>query len=149
MSYKGKYQPINPQKYIGNPTKCIYRSLWERKFMSWCDKSKSVIRWGSEEVIVPYISPVDRRRHRYYPDFIIETKDRNGKIATNLIEIKPKKQCSAPKRPERKTKSYIYESKMWAVNQAKWASAKDYAQQRGWEFRIITEKDLYGRDSDD
>jgi len=117
--------------------------------MSWCDKSKSVIRWGSEEVIVPYISPVDRRRHRYYPDFIIETKDRNGKIATNLIEIKPKKQCSAPKRPERKTKSYIYESKMWAVNQAKWASAKDYAQQRGWEFRIITEKDLYGRDSDD
>ena len=78
MSYKGKYQPINPGKYIGNPTKCIYRSLWERKFMNWCDKSKSVIRWGSEEVIVPYVSPVDRRRHRYYRDFIIGTMDRNG-----------------------------------------------------------------------
>ena len=59
MSYKGRYTPANPKKYKGNSRNIVYRSLWERKFMVYCDTSKNILEWGSEEIIIPYISPVD------------------------------------------------------------------------------------------
>ena len=68
MSYKGKYIPKNPQKYKGDPSQVVYRSLWERKFMVYCDKNDKVVEWGSEEIIVPYRSPWDGKMHRYFPD---------------------------------------------------------------------------------
>ena len=43
MAYKGKFTPKNPQKYKGNPKNIIYRSSWERRFMSYCDKTKEVL----------------------------------------------------------------------------------------------------------
>jgi len=146
MAYKGKYTPQNPSKYIGNPTQCIYRSLWERKVMSWMDNNPSVLRWGSEEVVVLYRSPIDNKKHRYYVDFIMEMKDKTGKIRTVLIEVKPKKQCKPPVKPEKKTKTYLMESRTWAVNQAKWEAAKKVAESRGWEFQIITEDQLFKKD---
>lgn len=146
MAYKGKYTPKNPSKYIGNPTRCIYRSLWERKVMNWMDNTPSILRWGSEEVIVYYKSPVDGKKHRYYVDFIMEMKDKSGHIRTVLIEVKPKKQCSPPKRPKKPTKTFLQESKTWAVNQAKWDAAKKVAEARGWEFTIITEDTLFKKD---
>ena len=97
MSYKGKYQPSFPKKYKGDCTNIIYRSLWERKFMVYCDKNENILEWGSEEIIVPYRSPVDNRYHRYFPDFYIKYKDNNGKIKKSIIEIKPFKQCIEPK----------------------------------------------------
>ena len=69
MAYKGKYRPTHPSKYRGKPTNIIYRSLWELKFMKYCDSNKNILEWGSEEVIVPYRSPIDNRYHRYFPDF--------------------------------------------------------------------------------
>ena len=105
MAYKGKYKPQNPQKYIGDPTKIIYRSLWERKFMVFCDNQQNIIKWGSEEVIVPYVSPVDKRPHRYFVDFLVTIKKKSGLKETLLIEIKPKKQCVAPEKQKRITKS--------------------------------------------
>ena len=141
MSYKGKYKPSYPQKYKGDPTNVIYRSLWERKFMVYCDKNENVLEWSSEEIALPYKSPLDNRIHRYFPDFYIKVKEGN-KIQKYLIEIKPKKQVSEPKIPKRKTKGYIYEVKEYVKNQAKWKSAQEFCEDRQWKFKIMTEDDL-------
>tara|TARA_R110002096_G_scaffold366406_3_gene559777 strand:- start:2446 stop:2880 length:435 start_codon:yes stop_codon:yes gene_type:complete len=142
MSYKGRYKSKNPSKYIGDPTKIIYRSLWERRFMLYCDDNENVLSWGSEEVVVPYKSPVDGKMHRYYVDFIVKVKTKDGKTSVKLIEVKPKKQCSPPKKQSRKTRRYINEVKTWGVNSAKWEAATEYAESRGWVFQILTEKEL-------
>ena len=105
MSYKGKYTPINPKKYVGNLSQVIYRSLWERKLMVYCDKNDKVIEWGSEEVIVPYRSPWDGKMQRYFPDFYMKVKQGNATHKKFIIEVKPKAQCKEPiKSPKRKTK---------------------------------------------
>ncbi len=139
MAYKGKYKPKFPQKYIGNPTKIIYRSLWERKFMVFCDINKNVLEWGSEEVVIPYRSPVDGKMHRYYVDFIVKTKRDDGIVETTIIEVKPKKQCQPPKIPKRRTRRFLNEVKRWGVNSAKWEAAEKYSELRGWKFKILTE----------
>lgn len=144
MPYRGFFRPKNPSKYMGNPTQIMYRSMWERKFMRYCDTSPNVLRWASEEIVIPYISPVDRKRHRYYVDFLIEVKTPEG-IKTWLIEIKPKKQCQPPEKRSRVTRCYINEVKTWAVNAAKWEAAKQVSQIKGWEFKILTEDDLFKR----
>ena len=97
MAYKTKYKIENPSKYIGDPTKIICRSLWERRVCKYLDENINVLRWGSEELIIPYYSPVDKKNHRYYPDFIAEIKDKSGNIKTYVIEVKPKKQTKPPK----------------------------------------------------
>jgi len=141
MSYKGKYKPSYPKKYKGDPTNVIYRSLWERKFMVYCDKNENVLEWSSEEIALPYKSPLDNRIHRYFPDFYIKVKEGN-KIQKYLIEIKPKKQVREPKMQTKKTKSYIYEVTEYAKNQAKWKSAQEFCEDRQWKFKIITEDEL-------
>ena len=142
MSYKGKYQPSYPKKYKGDHTNIIYRSLWERKFMRYCDLNENILEWGSEEIVVPYRSPVDNRYHRYFPDFYIKYKDNNGKIKKSIIEIKPYKQCIEPKVQKRKTKGYIYEVVEYAKNQAKWTAAREWCLDRGYEFKVLTENEL-------
>ena len=147
MNYKGKFRPTNRQKYKGDITNIIYRSLWERNFMKYCDENKNIIEWGSEELIVPYISPLDNKQHRYFPDFYIKTK--NGDKF--MVEIKPKKFTKAPKPKKRVTKAYMHETKEWHRNQAKWKAAKNVCEKLGWKFQIITEdhlkvtKYIYGR----
>ena len=143
MSYKGKYTPINPKKYVGNLSQVIYRSLWERKLMVYCDKNDKVIEWGSEEVIVPYRSPWDGKMHRYFPDFYIKIKQGDGTYKKFIIEVKPKAQCKEPiKSPKRKTKRWYNEVKTWGINQAKWKCAIDYCENRDMEFKILTEDHL-------
>ena len=143
MSYKGRYTPQNPKKYRGDYKNIIYRSLWERKFMVYCDQSNNIIEWGSEEVIIPYVSPLDGRIHRYFPDFYIKVKQASGKLKKFIIEVKPKKQCSPPNpNPNRRTKRWISEVRTWGVNEAKWKSAVDWCDNNGMEFKILTEDDL-------
>jgi len=142
MAYKGKYQPTHPSKYRGDPTKIIYRSLWELKFMKYCDSNKNILEWGSEEVIVPYRSPIDNRYHRYFPDFYIKVKESTGKIKRMIIEIKPQKQCIEPKVQKKKTRSYVYQVCEYAKNQAKWEAAKEFCEDRKWEFKVLTENEL-------
>ena len=141
-SIKSKYKPSYPQKYQGNPNNIICRSSWERKMCRWCDLNENIISWASEEFSIPYVSPVDNRVHRYYPDYLIKVKESTGKIKTYVIEVKPKKETSPPKRPKRQTKSYIYECKMYAVNQEKWQAAREFCLDNGVEFKIITENEL-------
>jgi len=116
MAYKGKYIPTNKKKYVGDPYKIVYRSLWERKFMVYCDMNESIISWASEEIVIPYRSPIDNRIHRYFPDFFIKVKQQTGEIKNMIIEIKPKVQCSPPKVPKRKTTKYLNEVKTWGIN---------------------------------
>ena len=142
MSYKGKFQPKNTQKYVGNPTNIIYRSLWERKFMIYCDTNENILEWGSEELAIPYRSPVDGKIHRYFPDFYIKVKEPDGSIKKYLIEIKPHKQTMSPKKPQRQTKGYIYEVYEYAKNQSKWEAATEYCKDRGWTFKILSENEL-------
>ena len=87
MSYKGKLRPINYRKYRGDPTNIIYRSRWELKFMQWCDKNNNILEWGSEEFWIPYVSPVDNRTHRYFPDFHMKIKEKNGKVKKYVISV--------------------------------------------------------------
>jgi len=147
MSYKGKYQPKNASKYAGDPTKIIYRSLWERRFMVFCDNNESIKAWGSEEIVVPYISPIDGKYHRYFVDFIVELINKNGKKEVVLIEVKPKAQCKAPEKKSKITRRYLREVKTWGVNSAKWTAAREFAENRGWEFKIMTEDELYKKGS--
>ena len=142
MSYKGKYTPSYPKKYKGDPNNIVYRSLWERKFMIYCDNNQNILEWGSEEVIVPYRSPIDNRYHRYFPDFYIKVKESNDTIKKMIIEIKPFKQCIEPKVKQRKTKGYIYEVVEYAKNQAKWNAAKEWCLDRNYEFKVLTENEL-------
>ena len=142
MAYRGKYYPSFPRKYKGDPTNIIYRSLWERKFMVYCDKNSKILEWGSEEIALPYISPHDSRVHRYCPDFYIKVQENTGKIKRYLIEVKPLKQTTKPKKPKRQTKGYIREAFEYARNQAKWKAAREYCADRMWEFKVITEKEL-------
>lgn len=141
-TYKGRFSPRNPAKYKGDPTNIIYRSLWEKRVMNYLDSNSNVIEWSSEEIIIPYISPVDNKRHRYFPDFMVVVKGPNNTRKTMLLEVKPEAQTKEPKRRKRLTEQYINEVKTWGINQAKWRCAKEYCADRGWEFKLITEKEL-------
>jgi TnsA endonuclease N terminal len=139
---KGKFVPKNIYKYRGNHRNIIYRSSWELKFMNYCDSRPNVLEWGSEEIAIPYRSPLDRKIHRYFVDFYVKMVDSNGKVSKYLIEIKPKRQTIAPKPSQRKTKSYLYEVTEYVKNEAKWEAAKEFCLDKGWEFLILTEDEL-------
>lgn len=142
MAYSGKYLPSNCKKYKGNPTKIYYRSLWELKFMKWCDGNNNILEWGSEEIVVPYRSPLDGKYHRYFVDFYVKVRTRTGDIKKYLIEIKPKKQTIEPAVQKRKTTKYINEVTTYVVNQAKWEAAREWCADRRLEFLILTEDHL-------
>tara|TARA_B110000211_G_scaffold220979_1_gene268115 strand:- start:267 stop:710 length:444 start_codon:yes stop_codon:yes gene_type:complete len=144
FTYKGKYNPIHPKKYVGNPANITYRSMWERRFMKYCDTNLNVLKWSSEELVIPYVSPVDRKMHRYYPDFLITISNKDGKEKTIVVEVKPKRECKAPKKKTKITPRYLQEMKTWSVNEAKWKHAEEFCKDRGWEFKIVTE-DHVGR----
>ena len=142
MAYKGRYNPVNPKKYKGNPQNIIYRSLWERKFMVYCDTNDKILEWGSEEIIIPYISPWDGKVHRYFPDFYIKVKQSSGNLKKFIIEVKPKKQTRPPKPVERKTKRWIKEVRTFGINEAKWKHASKWCKDNDMEFKILTEEEL-------
>jgi hypothetical protein len=138
MFHKRKYTPVFPEKYVGDPTNIIMRSSWETRFANWCDNNPAIVKWNSEETVIPYRCPTDDRIHRYFVDFKITTS--NGK--TYLVEVKPAAQCVPPVFPGRRTQRYLTESMTFVKNQAKWKAAVEYAKDRNWEFKIITEKEL-------
>jgi hypothetical protein len=142
MAYSGRFKPSNPQKYMGNHENIVYRSSWECRVMNWLDKNPSIVSWASEELIIPYKSPVDNRIHRYFPDFVVKVRGQDGKTRTMMLEVKPKYQTKPPEQKKRVTKQYIREVTTWGVNQAKWTAAEEYCKDRGWEFKLITEDHL-------
>ena len=141
---KGYFKPRNPSKYNGDPTNIIYRSSWEKRCMIYFDKNTNVLKWSSEEMFVPYKSPIDGRYHRYFPDFIIKIKNKSGQLETVMIEVKPFYQTQEPKKKDsgKLTKRYINEVKTYAINRYKWDAAEDYCKDRQWRFQILTENEL-------
>tara|TARA_B110000503_G_scaffold12081_1_gene16330 strand:+ start:3070 stop:3528 length:459 start_codon:yes stop_codon:yes gene_type:complete len=137
-TYKGKYKVKKPEKYLGDYTSVTYRSLWERQAFKWCEERDDIIGWQSEETIVPYRCKTDNKMHRYFID--LKIKFSNGRIL--LVEIKPKCQTIAPKKPARQTKRYLNEVMTYIKNECKWKAASKYAKDRGYHFEIWTEDTL-------
>jgi hypothetical protein len=149
MAYKGRFRPKNPEKYKGDPSKITYRSLWEFKFFRFVDEHPDVLWWQSEEVIVPYRSPIDGKVHRYFPDVVLKKKISDDKYEVIMIEIKPEKQTRPPDIRKRNStptgrisRRYLNEVKTYGINEAKWEAAKKYCDEKGWRFEIMTEKHL-------
>ena len=142
MTYKGRYKVKNPHKYKGDPSKIIFRSLWERQVFRFCDNTRDILKWSSEEIVIPYRCKTDNRIHRYFPDIYIKIRESDGSIQKYIIEIKPQKQTIEPKVQKKKTKGYIFEVKEWVRNQAKWKVAQEFCEDRQWKFKIITEHEL-------
>jgi hypothetical protein len=141
MSYKGWFKPKNPHKYKGDASNIIYRSNWELRVMKYFDDNPAVIWWASEEMHVPYVSPIDNKVHRYFPDFIVKTKRKDGLEQVTMVEVKPFKQTQMPQQ-KRRTKRFITEMATYAVNQSKWRAAELFCKEHGWNFQIITENEL-------
>ena len=135
-SYRGLYRPTNPKKYVGNTKQIVYRSLLERRFMRYCDLNQDILFWASEELPVRYYNPLDKKYHRYFPDFVVKTVN-NDKY---MIEIKPSRQAVKPKTPKRKQNricvSHLNISKIKRNGQL----LKAYCEDNGMKFKIITEK---------
>lgn len=142
MSYKGLFKPKYPQKYKGNPTNIVYRSSYELKLMSFLDRNPNVVEWASEEFFIPYESPIDRKIHRYFPDFWVKKINNEGIVETLVIEVKPKSQTIPPIPQKNITKNYLFEVKTWGINQAKWEAANKYCNKKDWKFMLVTEKEL-------
>ena len=136
-SVKSKYKPKSPTKYAGDSNNIICRSSWERKFCQWCDLNENVLQWGSEEFSIPYISPVDGKKHRYFPDFYVEIAGKKY-----IVEVKPFRQTKEPKTQKKVTKTYINEVFTYAINKAKWTAAEKFCKHTGLKFMLITEKEL-------
>lgn len=136
-SAKGRFIPKNPQKYVGNPNNIMFRSSWEFRFFVWLDQNPAVLRWGSEELAIPYVSPLDMRVHRYFPDIIILYKHQDGSIRKEIVEIKPYSQTVAGPRMS------DWDKQTLLVNRAKWEAAARYAEMMGSRFRIVTEKSMF------
>lgn len=141
--YQGTYKPVNPGKIIGDPTKIIYRSSWEHKVFAKLDRSPNVVKWGSETIVVPYVSPKDNRIHRYFPDLIVIAKGADGSYITTMIEIKPYGQSIPPKAQGKNKERFLNECMTYAVNQAKWKAAEDFCEKRNIKFTVMTEKDIF------
>lgn len=142
MAYSGKYSLLNTNKYLGDPTSIFYRSLWERRVMVHLDNSSSVINWSNEEIVIPYLSPVDNRMHRYFPDFFVRVTNKQGIIESMILEIKPASQSAPPVKKSKITRRYINEVVTWGVNEAKWKAAIEYCKDRQWTFKVLTEHDI-------
>ena len=142
MAYSGRFVPKNSHKYLGDPTKIFWRSLWERRVMVHLDENPGVIEWSSEEIIIPYLSPIDNRIHRYFPDFFIRVKNKAGLLEGIILEVKPSAQTVPPKVNKRVTKKVIQEVMTYGINEAKWKAATEYCKDRNWTFKLVTEKDL-------
>lgn len=143
MAHKGRFRPKYPEKYKGDPTNIIYRSLWELRLMRYFDQHQSVVQWSSEEIVIPYRSPIDNRLHRYFPDFFVKFLDKSGQINTMIVEVKPASQSKPPVKQDKVTRRYLTEVMTWGVNQAKWKAAEEFCKDRKWQFKVMTENDIY------
>jgi len=141
-----RFYPTNLKKFKSNDNSkyCICRSTWETKFCKWCDTNDQILYWASEPIAIPYFDKVKQKSRRYFPDFLVKVADKDTKRdRIYLIEVKPYKECIQPKITKGKSKKTIlYEKVTWETNKSKWISANAYCKNKGWTFKIITEKEL-------
>ena len=133
---RGRFYPRNKEKIVGDPNKIFGRSSWEFKLFTWLDSTPAVLKWGSETVRIPYLSPIDGKLHSYSPDVIVMYRDGNGDIKAEMVEVKPYNETVERENSTPQQKLDI------AVNKAKWDAAAIFCRERGMTFRIITERTL-------
>lgn len=138
--HKGKYKPKHPEKYVGDVNNIVYRSSWELSFCRWIDNNPAVKKFNMEGVVIPYVSAVDNKVHRYFVDFILEYEDRKGEVRRALVEVKPHKQTQPPTPPKKKSKYYINEVLTYHVNMSKWKAAIEFCKKNNMDFVVLTEK---------
>lgn len=138
---QGRFVPRNPSKYVGDVNNIRYKSSWENDFCRFLDNNPNIIRWGYEPFPIKYLKPTTNRIHRYYVDFYVEYRNKAGKLIQELIEVKPANQTRISK--SKRTKTRFNENLTYAINEAKWNSAKQFCLARGWNFRLVTENQLY------
>ncbi len=138
---RGKYKPKNPHKWM-TPNKIIYRSSIEKRYFILFDLSSSVTNIASEKVIIPYFDRVSNKQRKYYIDLIVKYKDKDDNISVKLIEVKSFTESIEPRKPKRITENYKSAVATYITNQCKWKAARHYANKRGWEFVVLTERDL-------
>jgi hypothetical protein len=139
--HQGIYNIQNPDKYLGDPRKCVFRSGWEKKVFKKFDLNPKVVAWGAEIIEIPYVSPKTNRVHRYYPDVFV-VADNNGVRVITLIEIKPLRETQLPKAKGKKKERYLNEVITYHLNKAKWKAATAYCKNKGWVFKIMTEVEI-------
>lgn len=133
---QGIFEVQNPEKYIGKH-KPKYRSGWELNMMLFFDNNKSVLKWASESIAIPYANPLTGKRANYIPDFFVVYQNKHGKQLAEVIEVKPKSQTSLTEAKNKHDQLHA------VVNHAKWAAASNYCKTHGFSFRIITEQQLF------
>lgn len=138
--FRGKFEPKNKSKYIGDVSNIVARSSWEYKALKWCDENPAILFYGSEEKIIPYVSPFDNKSHKYYVDLVIRYKTKSGTEKVALIEIKPFSQTQKPKKPKRQSKYYLEECKTYVINTVKWQAAVKYCKEKNIDFVLWTDK---------
>ena len=138
---QGIYRCLNRDKYKGNADKILYRSAYELKAFRFMDHNFNIVEWSSEETIIPYQNPLTGRVHRYFVDLYAKIKSKDGSVKKYLIEIKPSVQTLPPK-PGKNTKSLLRRQAEYVKNRAKWDAAIAWGKKKGYEFQIITEKEL-------
>ena len=136
----GYYTLVYPEKYVGDPKNVIYRSSWEKRVCEWFDLNVSVVYWNSEGLIIPYFFTLDKKFHKYHIDFMAKIRDRQGKVKTYVIEVKPEKEQLEP--TTRIKKRQMIEIPTYIKNQCKWEAAKAFCKERGMEFLVLNEYDL-------
>ena len=138
-----KFKPENPEKYVGKVNDIVSRSSWETKMFRWCDNNPSVIKWNSEDIVIPYYSAADGKMRRYHIDVYAAIKMKDGSVKQYLIEIKPHAQTIKPvMRGRKKKETYLNECYTFQVNSDKWKHAKAWAEKNNMEFIIMSEYEL-------
>ena len=140
---QGLFTPRNPKKYKGEIKNIVYRSSWELSFMQFLDGNPNILEWSSEEIAIPYIKPTDGKIHRYFPDFWIKYKNKQGEVIQEVIEVKPEQQTKQPKTKGKKKQRQLWEQVNWAINVSKWKYAQNFCDKYGMKFRILTERQLF------
>ena len=132
---QGKFFPKNVERYKGNSTAVIYRSSWEKRVMNFFDTSSNVQWWNSEGLVVPYLNPIDKKVHSYFPDFVYMSKSGQA----YMIEIKPYRETLPPSKRLRNHKAAVI---TYIINQSKWKQAQEFCKKQGWQFVVWTENEL-------
>lgn len=132
----GKYLVENRSKYVGDKPP-VYRSSWELAFMRMCDAHPNIHKWASENVRIPYRSPLDGKYHNYVPDFMIQYTDKNGSTHVELIEIKPANQTTMENATNSRNQTQV------ALNAAKWTAAQEWCKRKGIRFKVVNEDQIF------
>lgn len=133
---QGSFTPRNPAKYVGKGSP-RYRSGWELSFFRFCDENPAVMQWASEAIAIKYRHPITGKVTTYIPDIFMRYQDQRGKVHTEIIEIKPRKQSMIEGKMNERDRMVV------AINHAKWAAARAWCQRAKIEFRVLTEDALF------